>query len=50
MAIPYNRQRNRFVSRIKKGQKYVLKIVERDTLEAKLYLRYKAKKKAGRKK
>lgn len=50
VAIPYNKKYNRFVSRIKRNQKYtLLKIVERDTLEAKLYFRYKAKM-AGRKK
>lgn len=50
VAIPYNKSSNRFVSRMRKSQKYTLKIVERDTLEAKLYFSYRAKKASKRKK
>lgn len=38
VAIPYSKATNRFVKQAKRNKKYGVKIVERDTLEAKLYL------------
>ncbi len=45
IAIPYSKKYNRFVKKIKKNSRYALRIVERDTLEAKLYFNYRLKKK-----
>ncbi len=38
MAIPYSKRQKRTLRRTLKGSKYEVKVVERDTLEAKLYL------------
>ncbi len=49
IAIPYSKKYNRFIKRIKRSPRYTLRIVERDTLEAKLYFNYKTKAKTAKK-
>ncbi|MCL5788366.1 MAG: hypothetical protein M1357_00955 [Candidatus Marsarchaeota archaeon] len=39
VAIPYSKSYNRALARPKKGSKYIVRIVEKDTLEAKLYFK-----------
>gem|GEM_PF-6968063 len=50
VAIPYSRKHNRYVKHLKKGSKYVVRIVERDTLEAKLYLKHNVRARIATKK
>ncbi len=49
IAIPYSKKYNRFIKKIKRSPRYALRIVERDTLEAKLYFNYKTKGKTTKK-